>query len=180
MQKTICMQVGLRENNRKSIPHSRSVTFVITLDKFIVFEYNSLSSITLFGQLQAELAVSKFSGNGAGVMSAAGTIASTFVLVFVAEWGDKSFFLYNWYISLLHFINSQISICIINIDTIFLYLCSTCRSFIPSGCHCRITCWSCRCNIGKIGSDCDSLYLRQDYWCQIFPLQIALVRRNTH
>jgi len=25
-------------------------------------------------------------------MSAAGTIASTFVLVFVAEWGDKSFF----------------------------------------------------------------------------------------
>ena len=92
MQKTICMQVGLRENNRKSIPHSRSVTCVITLDKFVVFEYNSLSSITLLGQLQAELAVSKFSGNGAGVMSAAGTIASTFVLVFVAEWGDKSFF----------------------------------------------------------------------------------------
>lgn len=42
--------------------------------------------------MQAELAVSKFSGNGAGVMSAVGTIASTFVLVFVAEWGDKSFF----------------------------------------------------------------------------------------
>jgi len=40
-------------------------------------------------QEEAELAVSKFSGNGAGVMSAAGTIASTFVLVFVAEWGDK-------------------------------------------------------------------------------------------
>ncbi|TVU22924.1 hypothetical protein EJB05_32645 [Eragrostis curvula] len=43
-------------------------------------------------QEEAELAVSKFSGNGAGVMSAASTIASTFVLVFVAEWGDKSFF----------------------------------------------------------------------------------------
>ncbi|XP_066305502.1 GDT1-like protein 1, chloroplastic isoform X2 [Miscanthus floridulus] len=37
-------------------------------------------------QEEAELAVSKFSGNGLGVMSAAGTIASTFVLVFVAEW----------------------------------------------------------------------------------------------
>uniref|UniRef100_A0A0A9CTB3 GDT1 family protein n=1 Tax=Arundo donax TaxID=35708 RepID=A0A0A9CTB3_ARUDO len=43
-------------------------------------------------QEEAELAVSKFSGNGAGVMSAASTVASTFVLVFVAEWGDKSFF----------------------------------------------------------------------------------------
>lgn len=43
-------------------------------------------------QLQAELAVSKFLGNGAGIISAASTIASTFVLVFIAEWGDKSFF----------------------------------------------------------------------------------------
>ncbi|KAL6626987.1 hypothetical protein ACP70R_030713 [Stipagrostis hirtigluma subsp. patula] len=43
-------------------------------------------------QEEAELAVSKFSGNGAGIMSAASTVASTFVLVFVAEWGDKSFF----------------------------------------------------------------------------------------
>lgn len=41
---------------------------------------------------QAELAVSKFSGNGAGILSAAGTVISTFALVFVAEWGDKSFF----------------------------------------------------------------------------------------
>lgn len=41
---------------------------------------------------QAELAVSDFSGNGAGILAAASTIASTFVLVFVAEWGDKSFF----------------------------------------------------------------------------------------
>ncbi|XP_066313534.1 GDT1-like protein 1, chloroplastic [Miscanthus floridulus] len=43
-------------------------------------------------QEEAELAVSKFSRDGARVMSAAGTIASTFVLVFVAEWDDKSFF----------------------------------------------------------------------------------------
>ena len=43
-------------------------------------------------QEEAELAVSKFLGNGAGIISAASTIASTFVLVFIAEWGDKSFF----------------------------------------------------------------------------------------
>ncbi|OWM72111.1 hypothetical protein CDL15_Pgr017994 [Punica granatum] len=42
--------------------------------------------------LLAELAVSKFSGNGAGILAAANTVISTFVLVFVAEWGDKSFF----------------------------------------------------------------------------------------
>lgn len=41
---------------------------------------------------QAELAVSKFSGNGAGTLNVANTVISTFVLVFVAEWGDKSFF----------------------------------------------------------------------------------------
>lgn len=41
---------------------------------------------------QAELAVSEFSGDGAGIMAAASTVLSTFVLVFVAEWGDKSFF----------------------------------------------------------------------------------------
>ncbi|KAL9230982.1 hypothetical protein vseg_006261 [Gypsophila vaccaria] len=43
-------------------------------------------------QKEAELAVSDFSGNGAGILAAASTVASTFVLVFVAEWGDKSFF----------------------------------------------------------------------------------------
>ncbi|XP_027912115.1 protein PAM71, chloroplastic-like [Vigna unguiculata] len=43
-------------------------------------------------QKEAELAVSEFSGNGAGILSAASTAASTFLLVFVAEWGDKSFF----------------------------------------------------------------------------------------
>ncbi|CAI0444672.1 unnamed protein product [Linum tenue] len=43
-------------------------------------------------QKEAELAVSEFSGNGAGILSAANTIVSTFALVFVAEWGDKSFF----------------------------------------------------------------------------------------
>lgn len=42
--------------------------------------------------LQAELAVSELSGNGAGIVAAANTIISTFALVFVAEWGDKSFF----------------------------------------------------------------------------------------
>ncbi|KAJ9148010.1 hypothetical protein P3X46_030109 [Hevea brasiliensis] len=41
---------------------------------------------------EAELAVSEFSGNGAGILAAANTIFSTFLLVFVAEWGDKSFF----------------------------------------------------------------------------------------
>ncbi|KAI9173568.1 hypothetical protein LWI28_003220 [Acer negundo] len=43
-------------------------------------------------QKEAELAVSDFSGNGAGILAAANTIISTFLLVFVAEWGDKSFF----------------------------------------------------------------------------------------
>ncbi|KAL5816669.1 hypothetical protein ACOSQ3_025047 [Xanthoceras sorbifolium] len=43
-------------------------------------------------QKEAELAVSEFSGNGAGILAAANTIISTFLLVFVAEWGDKSFF----------------------------------------------------------------------------------------
>ncbi|KAL5551888.1 hypothetical protein UlMin_002064 [Ulmus minor] len=43
-------------------------------------------------QKEAELAVSEFSGNGAGILAAANTVLSTFVLVFVAEWGDKSFF----------------------------------------------------------------------------------------
>ncbi|KAM1025078.1 hypothetical protein TB1_037559 [Malus domestica] len=43
-------------------------------------------------QREAELAVSEFSGNGSGILAAASTAASTFLLVFVAEWGDKSFF----------------------------------------------------------------------------------------
>ncbi|XP_015896517.3 GDT1-like protein 1, chloroplastic isoform X2 [Ziziphus jujuba] len=43
-------------------------------------------------QKEAELAVSEFSGNGAGILAAANTVISTFILVFVAEWGDKSFF----------------------------------------------------------------------------------------
>ncbi|KAG7584671.1 Gdt1 family [Arabidopsis thaliana x Arabidopsis arenosa] len=43
-------------------------------------------------QKEAELAVSELSGSGAGIVAAANTIISTFALVFVAEWGDKSFF----------------------------------------------------------------------------------------
>ncbi|XP_076920095.1 protein PAM71, chloroplastic-like [Bidens hawaiensis] len=43
-------------------------------------------------QKEAEIAVSEVFGNGAGILAAASTIISTFVLVFVAEWGDKSFF----------------------------------------------------------------------------------------
>ncbi|XWS38282.1 hypothetical protein CRYUN_Cryun19dG0118300 [Craigia yunnanensis] len=43
-------------------------------------------------QKEAELAVSEFSGNGAGILAAANTFISTFLLVFIAEWGDKSFF----------------------------------------------------------------------------------------
>lgn len=38
------------------------------------------------------MAVSELSGSGAGILAAANTIFSTFLLVFVAEWGDKSFF----------------------------------------------------------------------------------------
>ncbi|KAK9048674.1 hypothetical protein SSX86_032360 [Deinandra increscens subsp. villosa] len=43
-------------------------------------------------QKEAEIAVSEVLGNGAGILAAASTIFSTFLLVFVAEWGDKSFF----------------------------------------------------------------------------------------
>ncbi|KAF5734787.1 hypothetical protein HS088_TW15G00279 [Tripterygium wilfordii] len=43
-------------------------------------------------QKEAELAVSEFSENGTGILAAASTVISTFLLVFVAEWGDKSFF----------------------------------------------------------------------------------------
>ncbi|KAF5205621.1 Gdt1-like protein 1 protein [Thalictrum thalictroides] len=43
-------------------------------------------------QKEAELAVSDFTGNGAGLLAAANTVFSTFLVVFVAEWGDKSFF----------------------------------------------------------------------------------------
>ncbi|KAK3021897.1 hypothetical protein RJ639_047401 [Escallonia herrerae] len=43
-------------------------------------------------QKEAELAVSELSGTGAGILAAANTVLSTFLLVFVAEWGDKSFF----------------------------------------------------------------------------------------
>ncbi|KAJ8764902.1 hypothetical protein K2173_010367 [Erythroxylum novogranatense] len=43
-------------------------------------------------QKEAELAVSGLKGNGAGILAVASTIVSTFALVFVAEWGDKSFF----------------------------------------------------------------------------------------
>ncbi|MQM05093.1 hypothetical protein Taro_037896 [Colocasia esculenta] len=43
-------------------------------------------------QEEAEIAVSELSGNGAEIMTAANTVISTFALVFVAEWGDKSFF----------------------------------------------------------------------------------------
>eukprot|EP00262_Sarcandra_glabra_P004411 TRINITY_DN1540_c0_g1_i2.p1 TRINITY_DN1540_c0_g1~~TRINITY_DN1540_c0_g1_i2.p1 ORF type:complete len:390 (-),score=73.44 TRINITY_DN1540_c0_g1_i2:175-1344(-) len=43
-------------------------------------------------QKEAEIAISEFTGNGAGIVAAANTVISTFLLVFVAEWGDKSFF----------------------------------------------------------------------------------------
>ncbi|KAM0938426.1 putative Gdt1 family protein [Dioscorea sansibarensis] len=43
-------------------------------------------------EVKAELAISELRGNGAGILAAASTIISTFLLVFVAEWGDKSFF----------------------------------------------------------------------------------------
>jgi len=43
-------------------------------------------------QEEAELAISGLSGDGAGILAAANTVIGTFALVFVAEWGDKSFF----------------------------------------------------------------------------------------
>ncbi|KAL8200944.1 hypothetical protein R6Q57_012283, partial [Mikania cordata] len=43
-------------------------------------------------QKEAEIAVSEVLGSGAGILAATSTIISTFILVFVAEWGDKSFF----------------------------------------------------------------------------------------
>lgn len=43
-------------------------------------------------QEEAELAIAGLSGDGAGILAAANTVISTFALVFVAEWGDKSFF----------------------------------------------------------------------------------------
>ncbi len=43
--------------------------------------------------MQAELAIARVGANGAqGLQAAAGTVTATFALVFVAEWGDKSFF----------------------------------------------------------------------------------------
>ncbi|KAF2297904.1 hypothetical protein GH714_004939 [Hevea brasiliensis] len=42
-----------------------------------------------------ELAVSEFSGNGAGILAAANTIVSTFILVFVAEWVHEIFYLHS-------------------------------------------------------------------------------------
>ncbi|KAK1324619.1 hypothetical protein QJS10_CPA01g02225 [Acorus calamus] len=54
--------------------------------------YSDNSSKIEEEQSEAELAISEFSGNGAGIMAAASTVFSTFLLVFVAEWGDKSFF----------------------------------------------------------------------------------------
>ncbi|GAB4857475.1 Protein pam71, chloroplastic [Ancistrocladus abbreviatus] len=41
---------------------------------------------------EAEQAVSEFSGKGARILAAASTVISNFLLVFVAEWEDKSFF----------------------------------------------------------------------------------------
>ncbi|GAB4857467.1 hypothetical protein Ancab_015376, partial [Ancistrocladus abbreviatus] len=41
---------------------------------------------------EVEQAVSEFSGKGARILAAASTVISNFLLGFVAEWGDKSFF----------------------------------------------------------------------------------------
>ncbi|XP_058203114.1 LOW QUALITY PROTEIN: protein PAM71, chloroplastic-like [Rhododendron vialii] len=40
-------------------------------------------------QNEAKLAVSQFSGNESGILATANTVISTFLLSFVAEWGDK-------------------------------------------------------------------------------------------
>ncbi len=43
--------------------------------------------------VQAELAIAGVGADGAqGLQATAGTVAAAFALVFVAEWGDKSFF----------------------------------------------------------------------------------------
>jgi putative Ca2+/H+ antiporter (TMEM165/GDT1 family) len=44
-------------------------------------------------QQEAELAIAGVGADGAqGLQATAGTVAAAFALVFVAEWGDKSFF----------------------------------------------------------------------------------------
>ncbi|XBI63282.1 hypothetical protein VPH35_043734 [Triticum aestivum] len=101
-------------------------------------------------QEEAEIAVSKFSGNGAGLVSVASTLASTFVLVFVAEWGDKSFFSTIGIVLAIPY-KCEILFSQPTLTLVSLFFHSTCCGFIPSGCHCRIACWSWCCNI-----DCSS------------------------
>lgn len=77
----------------KAEEEQKEVKPLLTLSPFIFpCNLHSRWQYFLISFLQAELAVSELSGNGAGIVAAANTIISTFALVFVAEWGDKSFF----------------------------------------------------------------------------------------
>ncbi|CAN1778398.1 Protein PAM71, chloroplastic, partial [Linum perenne] len=109
-------------------------------------------------QKEAEIAVSEFSGDGAGILSAANTIISTFALVFVAEWGDKSFFSTIGQFRSKMFTALGVSASHLALLLSYIWLSpknsfvtsySSCRCIFSSWCHCWIPSWSCCCNFGN-------------------------------
>lgn len=77
------------EEEQKEVDENASSPFSFSVER----ERGKIDlELTSVWSIQAELAVSELSGSGAGILSAANTVVSTFLLVFVAEWGDKSFF----------------------------------------------------------------------------------------
>ena len=81
---------AISDDGLKAEEEQKEVNSLFSLLTFFYISIDIQKLNTCF--LQAELAVSELSGNGAGLAAAANTIISTFALLFVAEWGDKSFF----------------------------------------------------------------------------------------